>query len=70
MVTGDNIEPARAIFLNAGILQKEDLKNEFACMLGSQFREYVGNLIQVKDEKTGKMIDQVKYEDKFQKVVS
>jgi len=39
-------------------------------MLGSQFREYVGNLIQVKDEKTGKMIDQVKYEDKFQKVVS
>lgn len=57
MVTGDNIETARAIALNAGILQKEDLKQEFSCMLGSQFREYVGNIVQVKDETTGKMID-------------
>jgi len=37
MVTGDNIETARAIALNAGILKKEDLKLEFSCMLGSQF---------------------------------
>lgn len=70
MVTGDNIETARAIALNAGILKKEDLKQEFSCMLGSQFWEYVGNIIQVKDEATGKMIDWVKEEAKFAKVVS
>lgn len=39
-------------------------------MLGSQFREYVGNIVQVKDETTGKMIDKVKDEAKFAKVVS
>jgi len=37
MVTGDNIETARAIALNAGILTQDDMKNEFACMLGQQF---------------------------------
>ena len=70
MVTGDNIETARAIALNAGILTQDDMKNEFACMLGQQFWEYVGNLVQVKDEQTGKMVDRVKHEAKFAKVVS
>lgn len=70
MVTGDNIETAWAIALNAGILTPEDMKNEFSCMLGEKFWEYVGKIVQVKDEKTGKMIDRVKDEAKFAKVVS
>jgi len=34
MVTGDNIDTARAIALNAGILTAKDLENEYACMTG------------------------------------
>jgi Ca2+-transporting ATPase len=39
MVTGDNIVTARAIALNCGILQEEDLQNSNCCMEGPIFRK-------------------------------
>lgn len=45
MCTGDNIDTATAISLNAGIITEEEARdNEFACMTGKNFREKVGGL--------------------------
>ena len=53
MCTGDNIDTATAISLNAGIISKEDLnqgvdeegkKKNYVCMTGKEFREAVGGL--------------------------
>jgi calcium-translocating P-type ATPase len=71
MVTGDNILTAKAIALEAGILQQDELKNEFSCMEGKQFREYVGGLN--KDginEKTKKKMEKVGNEANFSKVIA
>lgn len=42
MVTGDNIETAKAIAIEAGLVTKEEARQEFVCMEGKQFREYIG----------------------------
>lgn len=34
MVTGDNIDTAKAIAVEAGIISKEDVDKEFYCMEG------------------------------------
>jgi len=34
MCTGDNIDTAKAISLNAGIVKEEELNGEFTCMTG------------------------------------
>ena len=44
MVTGDNLDTAKAIALQAGIITAQDLTNDLACMEGKQFRETVGGL--------------------------
>jgi Ca2+ transporting ATPase len=44
MVTGDNIDTAKAIAIEAGLVTAEDAEKEFVCMEGKQFREYVGGL--------------------------
>lgn len=45
MVTGDNIDTAKAIALNAGILKsKEEAEEEYACMEGKVFREICDGL--------------------------
>lgn len=45
MCTGDNIDTAKAISKNAGIVTEEELqRNEFAAMTGKQFREAVKGL--------------------------
>jgi len=55
MCTGDNIDTATAISINANIVTQEEIdaseeSKKFACMVGKDFREYVGGL---KDEKIG-----------------
>lgn len=49
MVTGDQIDTARAISLEAGILSPEDLADqedaEYVCMTGADFRNAVGGSI-------------------------
>jgi magnesium-transporting ATPase (P-type) len=44
MVTGDNIETATAIAIEAGIVKEEDVKRKYVCMTGKQFREECGGL--------------------------
>lgn len=45
MCTGDNIDTAKAISKNAGIVTEEELqRNEYAAMTGKQFREAVEGL--------------------------
>jgi len=44
MVTGDNIDTAKAIALEAGILDPRDANKQYACMDGKTFREACGGL--------------------------
>lgn len=46
MCTGDNIETAKAISKNAGILTEEKPNS---CMTGKDFREAVGGLMKNED---------------------
>lgn len=57
MVTGDNLDTAKAISLNAGIITEEETKGEWACVEGQKFRNYVGPVVQDKDVKTGLAIE-------------
>jgi Ca2+ transporting ATPase len=49
MVTGDNIDTAKAIALEAGILTAEEATHEYACMEGKTFRELCGGLKKIED---------------------
>lgn len=49
MVTGDNLITARAIAIQAGILDAKDADTEYACMEGKDFREAVGGLKSLPD---------------------
>lgn len=49
MVTGDNLDTAKAIAIEAGLVSKEEAENQFVCMEGKQFREYVGGLKKLED---------------------
>lgn len=44
MVTGDNLDTAKAIAIEAGILRQRDMGNLYACMDGKSFREAIGGL--------------------------
>ena len=59
MVTGDNLDTARAIALNAGILKDEDEANKkYACMEGKEFREVCGGLKKLNEE-GGKLKEEI-----------
>ena len=74
MCTGDNIDTATAISLNAGIVTQEDIQkgldgfgtdNEdgkqqnYVCMTGEDFRKVVGGIVsEVKKDKDGKILYQ------------
>jgi len=49
MVTGDNIDTAKAIAIEAGILDAKDADLEYTCMDGQTFREIVGGLKKLED---------------------
>ena len=53
MVTGDIIETARAISLEAGIITDQDVadeeQNEYLCMTGEQFRTAVSGRVFLED---------------------
>lgn len=50
MVTGDNINTAKAIAVKAGIISEAELDEEYVCMEGKDFNEKCGGL-QVLEEK-------------------
>ena len=66
MVTGDNIDTARAISLQAGIITPDELGKRYLCMTGKNFRETVGITIGDKGEK----IMHPKHLDKFTTIAS
>lgn len=45
MVTGDNIVTAKAIAKNCGILEDKDLNEKYVCMLGADFQEFIGGMV-------------------------
>jgi len=49
MVTGDNLDTAKAIGVEAGIVSREDVDQKYVCMEGKQFRELVGGLKRLED---------------------
>jgi len=54
MCTGDNIDTATAISLNAGIITQEEIDRDeeskkYSCMTGKDFRDAVGGLVQMQD---------------------
>ena len=50
MVTGDNIDTAKAIALEAGIITKEQMAKKYSCMTGKTFRELCGGLRKLETE--------------------
>lgn len=51
IVTGDNIETAKAIAIEAGIIRREDAEGKYVCMVGKEFREMCGGLKKLEDPK-------------------
>lgn len=49
MVTGDNLDTAKAIALDAGIITKEEADKKYMCMDGKSFREACGGLKKMED---------------------
>jgi magnesium-transporting ATPase (P-type) len=62
MISGDNLHTAIACAIQAGIITEEDVREEFRCMTGEQFRKEVGNFSF--DPKTGKYsFDKVRFKN-------
>jgi P-type Ca2+ transporter type 2B len=60
MVTGDNLDTAKAIALAAGILTAEEADSEYACMDGKTFRETCGGLKKLEDpNNTGRLKEEI-----------
>jgi len=69
MCTGDNLDTARAISRNAGIIMQDELKNQYSCMTGKAFREAVEGLSKIPDPKDSKKeIDVVTNMAMFRKI--
>jgi Ca2+ transporting ATPase len=70
MCTGDNIDTATAISINAGIVTEEQVnESPYTCMTGKDFREAVGGLKQVPDpNNNGEMRDMVSNMKKFREI--
>ncbi len=67
MVSGDNLETARAVAIKAGIISEEESKQKYACMPAEEFRKLVGEVRKEADsEGNVRMIIQNKKE--FQQI--
>lgn len=70
MVTGDNVDTATAIAINAGILKEEDRHKEFACMEGKTFRETCGGLKKLPDtDGSGRLREEIGNKSAFRNVI-
>jgi len=49
MVTGDNLDTAKAIAIDAGIVRAEEANSKYVCMEGKEFRELCGGLKRLDD---------------------
>jgi len=70
MVTGDNVDTAKAIALQAGILREDEAELEYACMDGKTFRETCGGLKRLPDENgSGLLKEEIGNKQAFRAVV-
>ena len=71
MVTGDNIDTAKAIAIEAGLVKAEDAEKEFVCMEGKQFREICGGLKRLEDPSERNLLrEEIGNKAMFREVVS
>lgn len=71
MVTGDNLDTAKAIAVEAGIVRAEDADKEYVCMEGKQFRELLGEFKKMDDGKNrGYLKEQISNKKLFRDIAS
>ncbi len=71
MVTGDNIDTAKAISVKAGIITEDEMEEEFVCMDGKTFREECGGLKQMEDpEDRGFIREEIGNKQQFRKIAA
>lgn len=70
MVTGDNLDTAKAIAVEAGIITPEEADDEYVCMEGKAFRELCGGLVKMEDfeNEHGRLKEQVGNKAQFRQV--
>jgi magnesium-transporting ATPase (P-type) len=60
MVTGDNLDTAKAIAIEAGLVSAAQANEQYVCMEGKEFRELCGGLVKLPDlEGTGKLREEI-----------
>lgn len=59
MVTGDNLDTAKAIAIKAGLIKAEDAEEQYACMEGKDFRVLCGGLKKLNDGTDGKLREEI-----------
>ena len=72
MVTGDNLDTAKAIALEAGILTQEETNATdypYACMVGQDFRKKVGGLVDKTEADGSTKTQVVRNENEFKLIV-
>lgn len=56
MVTGDNLDTARAIAIDAGILRPQEANEQYVCMEGKEFRELCGGMRKLEDPNDANLV--------------
>uniref|UniRef100_A0A7S3CL09 Cation-transporting P-type ATPase C-terminal domain-containing protein n=1 Tax=Strombidium rassoulzadegani TaxID=1082188 RepID=A0A7S3CL09_9SPIT len=65
MVSGDHIETARKVALQAGIIKAAEAADPNSVMLASEFREAVGGIQSRRDEETGQTVVELENREAF-----
>ena len=69
MVTGDNIETAKAIAIEAGILTRAQIDNKYSCMDGKSFREACGGLRRIETQ-SGLLKEEIVDQNNFREIAA
>jgi magnesium-transporting ATPase (P-type) len=69
MVTGDNIETAKAIAIEAGILTRAQIDKKYACMDGKSFREACGGLRKIETQ-SGLLKEEIVDQNTFREIAA
>ena len=56
MVTGDNLDTAKAIAIEAGIVSALEVDLQYVCMEGKQFREMCGGMKKIEDSNDANLV--------------
>jgi P-type Ca2+ transporter type 2B len=56
MVTGDNLDTAKAIAIEAGIVSSLEADQQYVCMEGKEFRELCGGMRKLEDHNDANLL--------------